>query len=249
MNSSYGIFAEFYDTLTGNIDYRRRAEFFDSAVKRFGGKTQGLLLDLACGTGSLSEEFDELGYDVIAVDISPEMLGTAMNKKFESGRNIQYVCQDMRNLELYGNIDITICALDSLNHLDSIDDINKVFSKVYTFTEPDGLFIFDINTEYKHQKVLGNNTFVYDTDDVYCVWQNTCSNSRVQIDLDFFVPNEDDSYSRYCESFYENAYPLEMIEDSLRNAGFTLLGCFDEDSFDPPSEESQRVVFAARKEN
>ncbi len=108
MNSSYGIFAEFYDTLTGNIDYRRRAEFFDSAVKRFGGKTQGLLLDLACGTGSLSEEFDELGYDVIAVDISPEMLGTAMNKKFESGRNIQYVCQDMRNLELYGNVDITI---------------------------------------------------------------------------------------------------------------------------------------------
>ncbi|MGN0620430.1 MAG: class I SAM-dependent DNA methyltransferase [Porcipelethomonas sp.] len=247
MNSSYGVFAEFYDILTGNIDYRKRAEYFDEAIRKFGGR-KGVLLDLACGTGSLSEEMDELGYDVIAIDRSAEMLGTAMNKKFESGRQIQYVCQDMRFLDLYGNVDVTVCALDSLNHLDSIDDIKEVFSSVCKFTEPGGLFIFDINTEFKHRMILGDNTFVYDTDEVYCVWQNTCENSRVQIDLDFFVPENDGTYSRYSESFAETAYPLELIKSALTDTGFTVLGCFHEDSFEPVHEDSQRVVFTAKKE-
>lgn len=249
MNSSYGIFAEFYDLLTQNIDYKKRAEYFDRVVKKFGGKSGGVLLDLACGTGSLSEEFDKLGYDVIAVDRSEEMLAEAMNKKFEKGNKIQYVCQDMCRLELYGSNDVTICALDSLNHLNGIEDIKQVFSRVFEYTEPNGLFIFDINTEYKHIMILDGSTFVYDMDEVYCVWQNSRKDSRVRIDLDFFVPDESGSYRRYSESFYENAYPLEMIEDSLKNAGFKILGCFHEDSFEPVKKDSQRVVFAALREN
>ncbi|MGN1481575.1 class I SAM-dependent DNA methyltransferase [Porcipelethomonas sp.] len=245
-NKSYGIFAEYYDILTQNIDYRKRAEYFNTLIKQSGGKQCGLLLDLACGTGSLSEAMDDLGYDVIAVDSSPEMLGIAMDKKFESGKNIQYVCQDMRELDLYGGVDITICALDSLNHLDNFDDLKTVFSKVFTFTNPEGLFIFDINTEFKHKTILGEHTFIYDTDEVYCVWQNSCENSKVKIDLDFFVP-ENEKYSRYSESFYENAYSIEDIKHALENTGFRVLNIYDEDSFEPLKENSQRAVFVTQK--
>ena len=141
-NKSYGIFAEFYDELTGNIDYKKRAEYFQQLIEKCGGKKNSLLLDLACGTGSLSEAMDDLGYDVIAVDRSQEMLGIAMDKKFESGKNIQYVCQDMRHLDLYGGVDVTVCALDSLNHLDNLEDVSNVFKRVFMFTNPEGLFIF-----------------------------------------------------------------------------------------------------------
>lgn len=246
MNKSYGIFAEFYDSLTQNISYRKRAEYFDCLIKKFGGKQNGVLLDLACGTGSLSEEFDSLGYDVIAVDNSLEMLGIAMNKKFENENKIQYVCQDMRYLDLYGNVDITICALDSLNHLYCIEDVEETFKKIYMFTELNGIFLFDMNTEYKHKRILGNNTFVYDTDDVYCVWQNTCEGSRVTIDLDFFIP-ENDTYTRFSENFTENAYPIAEIKNLLIKTGFEVAGIFHEDSFESVKEDSQRVVFATIK--
>lgn len=246
MSKAYGIFAQFYDTLTSNIDYAKRAQFFDSLVRKFGGKQGGILLDLACGTGSLSEQMDALGYDVIAVDNSPEMLGIAMEKKFDSGRNIQYLCQDMRELDMFGTIDVTVCALDSLNHLDSFEDVKRVFERVFLFCEPGGLFIFDINTEYKHKMILGEHTFIYDTDDVYCVWQNSCENNRVKIELDFFVP-ENGVYRRYEESFCENAYPLSDIEKALLETGFEILMCCDGDSFEPVGETTQRTVFAVRK--
>jgi ubiquinone/menaquinone biosynthesis C-methylase UbiE len=246
MSKAYGIFAQFYDTLTSNIDYAKRAQYFDSVVRKYGGKQGGILLDLACGTGSLSEQMDALGYDVIAVDNSPEMLGIAMEKKFDSGRNIQYLCQDMRELDMFGTIDVTVCALDSLNHLDSFEDVKRVFEKVFLFCEPGGLFIFDINTEYKHKMILGDNTFIYDTDDVYCVWQNSCENSRVRIELDFFVP-ENGVYRRYEESFCENAYPLIDVENALKETGFEVLMCCDGDSEKPVCETTQRAVFAVRK--
>ena len=249
MNKSYGIFAEFYDRLTENVEYKKRAEYFDSVIKKHSGKENGILLDLACGTGSLSEEFDSLGYDVIGIDNSTEMLCVAMNKKYESHKNIQYVCQDMRKLELYGCVDITVCALDSLNHLESLSDIKLVFENVYKFTEPGGLFIFDMNTEYKHSKVLGNNTFVYDMDEVYCVWQNFCEDCSVLICLDFFVPDENGKYERYSEEFTENAFPINDVKNELENTGFEILGIYDEDSFEKIKENSQRVVFALRRPN
>lgn len=247
MYNGYGVFASVYDLLTENVEYERRAKYFDSLIKKLGGKQNGVLLDLACGTGSLSELFDSLGYDVIGIDNSPEMLGVAMDKKFESGRDIRYVCQDMRKLELYGNADITVCALDSLNHLENLSDVKKVFERVFRFTEPGGLFIFDMNTQYKHREVLGNNTFVYDTDDVYCVWQNSCTDSTVSIYLDFFIPDENGHYERYSEDFTETAYPVDEIIQAITQTGFEPEGIYAEDSFDEVCETTERVVFAVRK--
>ncbi len=245
--SSYSKFARYYDNLTRNISYKERAEYFDSIIQKYAGK-RGILLDLACGTGSLSEEMAKIGYDVIGIDNSEEMLNAALDKKFESGLPIQYLCQDMTKLDMFGTIDVTICALDSLNHLSNLDAVTKTIQRVSLFSEPDGLFIFDVNTQYKHKYILGNNTFVYDTDDVYCVWQNNFydKDCRVLINLDFFEKSGE-AYYRSEESFYEIAYTLSQLDEILINSGFDIVAHYNFDTFNSPIDTSEKIIFVARK--
>ena len=246
--SGYSAFARYYDELTANIDYKKRGEYFHSIIQKFKTTKDNILLDLACGTGSISEVMAGLGYDVIGVDNSDEMLGMAIEKKFDSGLNIQYLCQDMRKLDMFGTIDITICALDSINHLASLNDVRKVFENVAFFSELGGLFIFDVNTLYKHRKVLADNTFTYETDDVYCVWENTLNREtdEVKMNLEFFEREENGLWSRSSDSFSEKAYSEKDIEELLSQSGFELLGKYGDDTFDPPGEDCQRIVYAAR---
>ncbi len=248
--SGYHSFSYFYDKLTSNISYSKRAEYFDMLIKKHNGK-KNLLLDLACGTGSLSEEFSRMGYDVIGVDASEEMLNEALDKKFDSGLNIQYLCQDMTKLDMFGTIDVTICALDSLNHLNNIDDVQITFNKVSLFCEPDGLFIFDVNMPYKHQYVLGDNTFIYDVEDVFCVWQNSFDSDsedyRVDITLDIFGKNENAMYERYYDELSEITFEQSRIEEMLVSAGFTVEAVYDFDTVNPPEKNSEKLVFVARK--
>ncbi|MBQ9807838.1 MAG: methyltransferase domain-containing protein [Ruminococcus sp.] len=246
--SGYSAFARYYDQLTANIDYKKRGEYFHSIIQKFKTTKDNILLDLACGTGSISEVMAGLGYDVIGVDNSDEMLGMAIEKKFDSGLNIQYLCQDMRKLDMFGTIDITICALDSINHLASLNDVRKVFENVAFFSELGGLFIFDVNTLYKHRKVLADNTFTYETDDVYCVWENTLNREtdEVKMNLEFFEREENGLWSRSSDSFSEKAYSEKDIEELLSQSGFELLGKYGDDTFDPPGEDCQRIVYAAR---
>lgn len=246
--SGYGNFAHYYDILTGNISYKDRAAYFDMLIKKHGGK-KDLLLDLACGTGSLSEEMCRLGYDVIAVDGSEEMLNEALDKKFDSGLNIQYLCQDMTKLDMFGTIDVTICALDSLNHLPDLDAIKQTINRVSLFCEPGGLFIFDVNTPYKHKNVLGNNTFIYDMEDVYCVWQNTYTeeDNRVEMWLDFFEKQENGSYERYDESFSEIAFDDAVIEKIVAGSGMEIVGKYDYDTTEPIKADSEKIVYVAHK--
>lgn len=246
--SGYGNFAHYYDILTGNISYKDRAAYFDMLIKKHGGK-KNLLLDLACGTGSLSEEMCRLGYDVIAVDGSEEMLNEALDKKFDSGLNIQYLCQDMTKLDMFGTIDVTICALDSLNHLPNLDAIKQTINRVSLFCEPGGLFIFDVNTPYKHKNVLGNNTFIYDMEDVYCVWQNTYTeeDNRVEMWLDFFEKQENGSYERYDESFSEIAFDDAVIEKIVADSGMEIVGKYDYDTTEPTKADSEKIVYVAHK--
>ncbi len=247
--SGYHSFSYFYDKLTENISYKDRAVYFDMLIKKHNGE-KNILLDLACGTGSLSEEMSKMGYDVIGVDASEDMLNEALDKKFESGLNIQYLCQDMTKLDMFGTIDVTICALDSLNHLGSIEDIRKTFERVSLFCEPNGLFIFDVNTPYKHKNILGNNTFVYDLDDIYCVWQNSYTDSqdnRVDISLDIFEETENGTYKKYCDEFSEIAFERETIEKELVSSGMKVEAVYDYDTVNEPASDSQKLVFVAKK--
>ena len=247
---SYGVFSEFYDALTANVSYDTVAQVLSSLLTRY-GKSRGLLLDLACGTGSVSVRLAEKGYEVIGVDLSPEMLAEAQNKAYKNGQNILFLCQDMTKLDLYGTVDAAVCTLDGLCHLPDEGSVFAALGKVSLFMNPGGVFLFDVNSVYKHRAVLGNNTFVYDTDEVYCVWQNTLlpDGVTVQMDLDFFEPVSDEGdYVRQSERFTERAYPRETLEAMLKKAGFTVLGVFDGYTENPAHDTSERLLFAVRKD-
>lgn len=244
----YGFFSNVYDTLTENVNYAARADYIADLLAE-NGITGGILLDLACGTGTLSIEMAKKGFEVIGVDASADMLSAAMNNAYNSEEDILFLCQPMQQLDLYGTINAAICTLDSINHLTDPEDVQTTFDKVSLFTEAGGIFIFDINTVFKHRKILGDNTFVYDLDEVYCVWQNTldAQTDTVQIDLDIFEMLEDGAYERSQESFCERAYPVDTIKTMLTAAGFETLAIYDELTKNEPKEDSERLFIIARK--
>ena len=245
---SYSSFAGVYDALTLNVDYKNRAEYIASILKDF-NITDGLLLDLACGTGSLSVEFSKMGYEVIATDASPEMLMEAQTKAYDEEQSVMFLCQRMEETDLYGTVRAIVCALDSINHLESLDDLRKTFSTLKNFIDDGGIMIFDVNTIYKHQSVLGNNTFIYDEKNVYCVWQNRLlkDNRTVNINLDFFVKN-DDVYQRFNENFCETAFSDEEITAMAEENGFRVVKRYSDLSCGGPKEDTERVYYVVRRE-
>lgn len=248
MTMSYNFFASVYDSLTDNVEYSRRAEYICSLLSE-NGIDGGLLLDLACGTGSMSVELALKGYSVIGVDLSEEMLSIAQEKKYETNLDMMFLCQDMRELDLYGTIDCACCNLDGINHLNCEEDIKETFGKISLFMNDGGIFIFDVNTLYKHRCVLADNCFVYDCDDVFCVWQNFLQqdNATVNIDLDFFAENEDGEYSRFSECFSEKAYEINTIKELLEQSDFTVINIFNDLTKNKPDEKSEKVIFVARR--
>lgn len=247
MNNGYERFALFYDQLM-QADYEEISDRIDQIVMENYGK-RGILLDLACGTGTLCECMAKKGYDVIGTDISQQMLSMALDKKYDSGLNIQYLCQDMRKIDMYGTIDTTVCTFDSLNHLECKEDILQTFKRVSLFCEPDGLFIFDVNTPYKHRCVLKDNSFVFENDEVFCVWQNFLNNDNsVEIQLDLFEKDKE-NYFRTTESFKEISVEIDEISQMLKQCNFEILGIFDGYTNEKLHEKSERAVFVAKKIN
>lgn len=244
---SYQMFADFYDSLTDNVQYKKRAEYIVNILQKKFNHDMGITLDLACGTGTLTILLKKMGIDVYGIDGSQDMLSVAFQKSMAQGLNILFLCQKMQSLDLYGTIDTCVCTLDSLNHITDEEIFKKAIERVSFFMTKDGYFLFDLNTVHKHRNVLANNTFVYETDDVYCVWQNTLQNNNiVDIDLDLFVKNGD-SYQRYTEAFSERAYSLDFVKNVLNEYGFVLEGFFGEFSEEQPKKDEERVIIVARK--
>ena len=246
VTNMYEDFARAYDKLTDDVNYKERTEYLLRLFKKF-DRAPSLLLDLACGTGGFSTEFAKQGVSVIGVDISEEMLLEAREKL--EGEDILYLCQDARELDLYGTVDGAVCCLDSLNHLTDYDDFCATLQRVSLFLERDRLFIFDLNTEYKHREILGNNTFVIEKDDIYCVWQNEYDDSKktVDITLDFFCEGEDGLYERLGDNITERAYTDNEINLALQGAGLKIEAIFEEMSEDAPKNDTQRIIYLTRK--
>lgn len=244
----YSSFAEFYDELTDDVGYEERAKYLCSLFEKF-DRAPTLLLDLACGTGGFSREFAREGISVIGVDISEEMLAVASDKNFEEKLDILYLCQDAAELDLYGTVDGAVCCLDSINHITDYDTLCAVFKKVSLFLEDERLFIFDVNTLFKHEQVLADNTFVIENDDIYCVWQNEYDkNTRTtEIMLDLFR-REGDTYTRSFENIFERAYTEEEIKSALKNANLSIVGIFGDMGISAPESDEQRIIFVTRKE-
>ena len=202
-------------------------------------------LDLACGTGSLTVELKKRGVDIYGIDGSYDMLSQAMDKAYDAGLDMLFLCQQMENIDLYGTIDTCICTLDSLNHITEKRKLQQVFDRVALFMNAGGFFLFDVNTVYKHQHILENNTFVYDTGDVYCVWQNSLrENNIVSIGLDIFE-REGETYRRHSEHFNERAYGIGELREMLEKSGFTVRAVYNDMSTDPLSENADRAIFVA----
>lgn len=244
---SYSDFAQVYDILMSDVDYEGRTEYLLNLFKKH-GKTPTLLLDLACGTGSFTNVFAQKGIDVIGVDMSEDMLSVARENSANLETSPLYLCQKAEELDLYGTVDGAICCMDSLNHITDGKVLQKAIEKVSLFLEEDCLFIFDLNTVYKHSEILGDNTFVFDEDEVYCVWQNSFDPQTLTTDiaLDFFIA-EDDCYVRASEDFSERAYTETEIECILKNAGLSIVAIYDDMTYQPPKDSSERVIYVTKK--
>ncbi len=246
----YSQFAEVYDALMQDADYSARAQYLMRLFKKF-GSLPTLLLDAACGTGNFSNLFAKAKIEVIGVDMSEDMLSIAREKSAEAGTNVLYLCQPLQKLDLYGTVDGAICCIDSLNHITERKTLAAALKKIALFLEDDKLFIFDINTPYKHEKVLGNNTFVLEEEGVFCVWQNRYrkKNNMVDITLDFFIEENDGAYERTQEAFSERAYTEEELATLLNNAGFKIEAIYGDMTEKPPKDTTERAIYVCRKLN
>ncbi|MBE6738551.1 MAG: methyltransferase domain-containing protein [Ruminococcaceae bacterium] len=243
---AYETFAQFYDKLTLNAEYEKRAEYILGVLAKH-NHPAGLTLDLACGTGTLTILLKKKGVDIYGVDGSADMLSVALQKAADEDEQILFLRQRMQSLDLFGTIDTCVCTLDSINHITDEKVLQKAFDRVSLFMNPEGLFLFDVNTPYKHKNVLADNVFVFDTDEVYCVWQNTpAGDNLTEISLDFFIP-EGDTYYRVNESFTERAYTVDELEAMLTKAGFKLEAVYGDLSFSAPKENEERLQIVARK--
>ncbi|MBQ3115229.1 MAG: class I SAM-dependent methyltransferase [Clostridia bacterium] len=238
--NSYTMFAEVYDKLI-NVDYIGMADRIEDIFIKY-GKKPNLVLDLACGTGNLTMELSRRGYDIIGIDLSEDMLSLATEK----APDIRFLCQDMTEFELYGTVDAIVCTLDAINYITDKRRLKKMFKLVHNYLNPDGIFIFDINTEHKLKNVLSNNTFVYDEDDIFYTWENYYKNGISTQMLNFFV-NTKEGYKRFFEEHIQRAYTVSEIKEMLKDAKLDLLQTFTWEQQKKIVKNTEKIVFASKK--
>lgn len=247
---AYTSFARVYDTFMDNVPYKEWADYLGKILKEY-GIDDGLVLDLGCGTGSMTEMLASSGYDMIGVDNAEEMLEIAMEKKVESGHDILYLLQDMREFELYGTVRAVISACDSVNYITDDEDLTEVFRLVNNYLDPEGLFVFDFNTEYKYREILGEQTIAEDREECSFIWDNYYDeDERInEYELTLFVRDEEQPqlYRKYQEEHFQRAYTLEKIRHMLTEAGLEYVTAYDDYTKESPHDRSERICVVARE--
>ena len=239
MAEAYGSFSEVYDTFMDNVPYREWAGYIEEKLRQQGIE-EGLVLDLGCGTGSMTEELADAGYDMIGVDSSPEMLEQAFEKKETSGHDILYLLQDMREFELYGTVRAVVSACDCVNYITDPEELLEVFRLVNNYLDPGGIFLFDFNTEYKYREVLGEQTIAEDREDCSFIWDN-------YYELTLFIREEGDLYRKYKEQHFQRAYTLEEMKELLKRSGLTFLSAREGYTDREAGPGSERITIMARE--
>ncbi|MBE7033236.1 MAG: class I SAM-dependent methyltransferase [Ruminococcaceae bacterium] len=242
----YNDFAYVYDRLINDVDYKEWADYYFKIFQRYGLNPK-LGLDLGCGTGNLTLELANRGIEMTGVDLSEDMLMVAREKS--EGKDILYLNQDMTEFELYGTVDFIVSSLDCVNYITDKRDLLKVMKLVNNYLDPGGLFIFDINTRYKLENIIGDNTFILEDEDCFCSWQNEYDKKRKLSDfyLTFFL-KDGESYTRFDEQHTERAYEIDEIKSIIENSGMRLLKVYHNLSFENPKKNSERVFFVAQEQ-
>ena len=244
---AYTSFAQVYDLFMDNVPYEEWAAYVRGILTEY-GIGSGLVLDLGCGTGSLTECLARAGYDMIGVDSSEDMLEIAMDKRGRSGLDILYLLQDMREFELYGTVRAVVSICDSMNYILDYADLVQVFRLVNNYLDPGGIFIFDLNTEYKYEALMGSRTFAEDREDGSFIWYNEYSpeDHINEYDLTLFV-REGKLFRRFQETHYQRAYSPAEVRRAAAEAGMEFEACWDAFSRDPVKPESERMYMVFRE--
>lgn len=246
--ASYESFARVYDLFMDNIPYEEWCEYLHKLLKRCEVE-EGLVLELGCGTGSMTELLAQRGYDMIGVDNSMEMLEIAMEKKQESGCDILYLLQDMREFELYGTVKAVVSVCDSMNYITEEEDLLEVFRLVSNYLDPNGIFIFDLNTRYKYETLLGDNTIAENREESSFIWENWYDEETAinEYDLTLFIETDNGLYEKYEETHYQKAYDLARVAELIEQAGMKVEAIYDAFTTDAPHAQSERVYVIARE--
>ena len=244
---AYTGFAEVYDIFQDNVPYEEWCGYVTGLLKEY-QVTDGLVLDLGCGTGSLTELMARSGYDMIGMDNSGEMLQIAMNKRNASGLDILYLLQDMRGFELYGTVRAVISICDSMNYMMEYEELVEVFRLVNNYLDPKGVFIFDLNTEYKYREMLADNTFAEDREESSFIWNNFYDEEDKvnEYDLTLFV-KEGELYRKFEETHYQRAYSLDEVRRAVSEAGMEFVAAYDACTRNPVQQDSERIYVIARE--
>ena len=247
---NYNNFSLFYDIFTRDVDYKSRTDYILKIFEKW-DKKPTLLLDFACGTGNFSVQFSKKGIDVIGVDCSEGMLATAMDKNYRLKNKVLYLNQSGSELDLFGTVDGAVSCLDSLNHITDKEELQKTIEKISLFLEPNRLFVFDMNTPYKHKEVLSGSTYRMKKRGVECIWTNTLLEDgiTIEIQLDFTYKAGLFKKETASEIVREKAYTNEEITEMLTAAGLKVEAVYGENTFEAPKEKSQRNIYVARKVN
>lgn len=272
---AYTDFAQVYDEFMDETPYEEWCAFLVGMLGRYGLKEvadedsrllddtyvisdgpneqhlrqeRNTILDLGCGTGTLTQLLARKGYDMIGVDNAQEMLQIAMEKRDESGLDILYLLQDMREFELYGTVGAVVSVCDSINYLLEEEEVLRTFKLVHTYLYPGGVFIFDFNTVYKYSQIIGDATIAENREDCSFIWENYYHEEQEinEYDLTVFVA-EGTLFRRFQEVHYQRGYCLEQIKALLTRAGMEFLEALDADTHGRVTKESERIYVVARK--
>lgn len=254
---AYTGFAQVYDTFMDNIPYKQWAVYLTALLEEYGVK-DGLVLELGCGTGSMTRLLAGRGYDMIAVDNSEEMLMIAREKSMEDPGGILYLLQDMRSFELYGTVRAVVSICDSMNYITQPEDLCQVFKLVNNYLDPGGIFIFDMNTLYKYREVLGERTIAENREDCSFIWDNYYDEeTRInEYELSIFIKDVSDEdaedfggepFIRFQEEHLQRAYTLDEVKALILEAGMEFVAAYDAFTKEPVQDDSERMYIIARE--
>ena len=245
---AYTGFASVYDLFMDNIPYKDWCAYVIGLLKEH-GISDGLLLDLGCGTGKLTRLLAAEGYDMIGVDLSEEMLEIALEHEMEDPKQILYLQQDMREFELYGTVRAIVSICDSMNYLEDYEDLVQVLRLANNYLDPKGIFIFDMNTVYEYREQLGEQTIAENREESSFIWENYFDEGEMvnEYDLTLFIRDEDGRYSKYEETHYQKAFEISAVLKAVKEAGMELVAVYDAFTREPVKENSDRVYFVVRE--
>lgn len=249
---AYTGFAEVYDLFMDDVPYD---EWCDYVCTLLGEHqiTDGIILDLGCGTGKFTELMSQRGFDMIGVDAAEEMLSVARRRQSESESDILYLLQDMREFELYGTVAAVISICDSMNYITGEEDLLQVFRLVNNYLDPGGFFIFDLNTEYKYREILADHVFAENREEGSFIWENYYDDASKlnEYDLTLYIrqqsEGQEDQFFRYEETHIQKAYSLAEIRTLLELAGLKFVTAYNAFSHDQVNSESERIYIIAKE--